>query len=149
MAFLNEEGLSHFLEKLKEIFVVKDEDSGGSISWEDIYPIGAVYISHTSTSPAELFGGEWTRINGYFLYAGDGTGTGGSNNITLTTSQIPSHKHNLGSYNGNIASGSNYTTIVFNNTNTTPDHYTNAAGGSQAHSNIPSYKTLYVWYRTA
>lgn len=32
-----------------------------------IYPVGSVYISMNSTSPASLFGGEWTQINGRFL----------------------------------------------------------------------------------
>ena len=35
-------------------------------SWRDLmlqaYPIGAIYLSYTSTSPASLFGGSWSRI---------------------------------------------------------------------------------------
>lgn len=69
----------------------------------DLYPIGSIYQSFDPTSPAELFGGYWTRIKGQFLLAAAdsadiGTednslcyrvvGTqGGSERITLTANQ--------------------------------------------------------------
>lgn len=34
-----------------------------------IYPVGAIYISASSTSPSTLFGGTWTRIQDRFLLA--------------------------------------------------------------------------------
>lgn len=71
-----------------------------------IYPIGSVYMSINSTSPANLFGGTWSRINGYYLYAGTGGTTTGSNtsgapsnntsgSTALTINQMPSHTHNI------------------------------------------------------
>ncbi|WP_101720759.1 phage baseplate protein [Eggerthella timonensis] len=57
------------------------------------YPVGAVYISYVSTSPASLFGGTWTAITGRFPYFNAGTATGGSNTHTLTVAQMPSHTH--------------------------------------------------------
>ena len=57
------------------------------------YPVGAVYISYVSTSPASLFGGTWTAITGRFPYFNAGTATGGSNTHTLTVAQMPSHNH--------------------------------------------------------
>lgn len=44
----------------------------------EAYPVGAVYISYVSTSPASLFGGTWTPITGRFPYFNAGTSTGGS-----------------------------------------------------------------------
>ena len=44
----------------------------------EAYPVGAVYISYVSTSPASLFGGTWTPITGRFPYFNAGTRTGGS-----------------------------------------------------------------------
>ena len=38
-----------------------------------IYPVGAVYISANSTSPASLFGGTWESIGGRFLLGADAT----------------------------------------------------------------------------
>lgn len=55
------------------------------------HPIGNYYISDDPTSPAELFGGTWTRLAGYFLYAeGDDAwigNTGGSSTLDFY------HKH--------------------------------------------------------
>lgn len=76
-----------------------------------IYPVGSIYMSVNSTSPATLFGGSWTRINGYYLYAGTGGATAGSNtsgassgstggpsnntsgSTAITVAQMPSHTH--------------------------------------------------------
>ena len=45
-----------------------------------VYPVGSVYMSTNSTSPATLFGGTWTKIAGRFLWATVNTPmrTGGS-----------------------------------------------------------------------
>ena len=42
------------------------------------YPVGSIYMSYNSTSPASRFGGTWTAITGRFLYANAGNGTGGT-----------------------------------------------------------------------
>ena len=62
-----------------------------------IYPVGAIYMSVSSTSPATLFGGTWEWIQDRFLLCagssyGAGT-TGGAATVTLTLNQIPSHNH--------------------------------------------------------
>lgn len=65
---------------------------------DSLYPVGSIYISYNSTSPASRFGGSWTQITDRFLLA-QGTSyrtagsTGGEADVTLTTSQIPSHTH--------------------------------------------------------
>ena len=61
------------------------------------YPVGAVYMSASSTSPATLFGGTWEQIQGRFLLAADsayGAGTtGGEAAHTLTAGEMPAHNH--------------------------------------------------------
>lgn len=57
-----------------------------------VYPVGALYMSTSSTSPATLFGGTWERIKDRFILAsGDTyttvTGTGGAATVTLTANQ--------------------------------------------------------------
>ena len=63
-----------------------------------VYPIGSIYCSYGSTSPATLFGfGSWAKIEGRFLLGANATyglgSTGGSATVTLTVNQIPAHNH--------------------------------------------------------
>ena len=64
-----------------------------------IYPVGSIYMSVNSTSPVSLFGGTWTQLQDRFLLGAGSTysngATGGAATVTLTSSQIPSHKHKL------------------------------------------------------
>lgn len=116
---------------------------------DDAYPVGAVYISYASTSPASLFGGTWTAITGRFPYFNAGTGTGGSNTHTLTVEQIPSHSHSsarIASNDSGVAADTHGATTWtsknwLQNTGTT--------GGGGSHNNMPAYQTLYAWRRTA
>ena len=45
------------------------ESKGYITSLNDIYPIGTIYITMGTKSPAELFGGTWTPIENRFLYS--------------------------------------------------------------------------------
>lgn len=64
---------------------------------DSIYPVGSIYMSVSSTSPATLFGGTWSQLKDRFLLGAGDTysngATGGAATVTLTTSQIPSHTH--------------------------------------------------------
>lgn len=80
------------------------------------YPVGSIYMSVESTSPASMFGGSWTQISGYYLYAGTSGGTTGgsstsgaaSGNTDYTTlsaaqSGLPAHNHGAsGSFEANF-----------------------------------------------
>lgn len=116
------------------------------------YPLGAVYISYYSTSPASLFGGSWTPITGRFPYFNAGVGTGGANSVTLTTAQIPAHSHTFtNSVYLNDSSGDeagNHSTWWTTQRSTTTIKTTNTGGGG-SFSNMPQYQTLYAWIRTA
>ena len=129
-----------------------------------IYPVGSIYMSVTSASPADLFGGTWERIKDRFLLASGDTysagSTGGEANHTLTVNEMPSHAHNF----DNCISGyppyslgrdgkDKYRMPLINILN--PDdtagagQYTNAAGNSKPHNNMPPYLTVYMWKRIA
>ena len=62
-----------------------------------VHRVGSLYWSSNSTSPAELFGGTWTQITDKFILAAGDTysngASGGSETVTLTISEIPSHSH--------------------------------------------------------
>ena len=70
------------------------------------YPVGSVYVSNKNVNPGTIFGGTWVAFgSGRTLVGVDGSDTnyntvektGGSNsqNITLTTSNLPSHTHTV------------------------------------------------------
>ena len=113
-----------------------------------MYPIGAIYMSVVSTSPATLFGGTWSQIKDTFLLAcGDtyanGT-TGGEATHTLSVDEMPAHTHSTGaalagSSNMGFPGGGvlNITTV------------TGSTGGGLAHNNMPPYLAVYTWKRTA
>lgn len=70
-----------------------------------IYPVGSIYMSVNSASPATLFGGTWTQLKDMFLLgAGDtysiGNATassptkdGGAATVSLAETNLPSHTH--------------------------------------------------------
>lgn len=60
----------------------EDEDwvyiNGQIAGYDGVFPIGYIYLSYDdSYSPSYLFGGSWTRLSGYFLYAGGSSATMG------------------------------------------------------------------------
>ncbi len=102
-----------------------------------IYPIGSIYMSVNSTSPADLFGGTWEQISGRFLLSsGDGYtsgATGGEATHTLTTSEMPSHTHSgttasAGAHSHGYGSGK-YIHLTTDG-DTTADTYGGNASGS-------------------
>ncbi len=65
-----------------------------------IYPVGSIYISVNSTSPATLFGGTWAQIQGQFLLGCNSAytagSTGGEATHLLTAAETPAHTHSRG-----------------------------------------------------
>jgi len=82
------------------------------------YPVGSIYMSVNSTSPATIFGGTWERIEGTFLLAATDNGssgaaqaagnTGGAASVTLTGAQsgLPAHSHGLNSHKHSVGAHS-------------------------------------------
>lgn len=57
-----------------------------------LWPVGALYLSQTNSSPAGTLGGSWTPVTGgRALRANASWGDVGSS--TITTSNMPSHTH--------------------------------------------------------
>ena len=124
--------------------------SGGVNIGKIIHPVGSVYISWSSTSPASLFGGSWVAITGRFPYFNAGTGTGGSNSHTLSINEMPSHNHETHSGVYQEPAAMHRSVMTTNNVWSTNDGaQINYRGGGAAHNNMPAYQTLYAWRRTA
>lgn len=119
-----------------------------------IYPVGAIYMSVNSTSPAELFGGTWEQIKDSFLLAAGSVyaagSTGGEAEHTLTIDEMPEHSHTFDGAGKTIAKGSDYNRPVdataYDESHT---YMTTPRGGNQPHNNMPPYLAVYAWKRTA
>ena len=120
-----------------------------------VYPVGSIYMSTASTSPAELFGGTWERIKDRFLLAVGDTytagSTGGEATHTLTEDEMPTHRHiiNPAGYVQDFAIGTGYTTAVIDPYGNKGDVLTSFKGGSQPHNNMPPYLAVFMWKRIA
>lgn len=139
-----------------------DYNSAHTGQWFDdillnVYPVGSIYMSINSTSPATLFGGTWQRIEDTFLLAAGSTyaagATGGEAAHTLTVDQMPSHYHGIGfATTAGEALGFGLTqTPAFQNRVIVSGNSSNTwgNGGNQAHNNMPPYLAVYMWKRVA
>lgn len=114
-----------------------------------VYPVGAVYISYVSTSPASLFGGTWTQITGRVLRAANDVSIGGSDTHTMTIAEMAAHSH-WGDDWACIASGEVVNAISGTWSNGNIKLQRNGyQGSSTPYSTLPAYQDLYVWRRTA
>ena len=121
-----------------------------------IYPIGAIYQSTVSTSPATLFGGTWAALGGRMLIGADGTytagSTGGEATHTLTVEEMPGHNHRQ-TYKVDNVVVEGATGIGTMSAGTAAQYnaaqYTANTGGGGAHNNLPPYLAVYMWKRTA
>lgn len=68
--------------------------------WDNVYPVGAIYISVNNTNPSTLFGGTWVQLTNTFLYAST---TSDSNATTATAGSkdavVVSHNHTQNAHN--------------------------------------------------
>lgn len=113
------------------------------------FPVGYIYQSYNSTSPANIYGGSWTQITGRFLYCDNGTWTGGSNTHTLSISEMPSHSHASSVPGGAALYINGQGNIRYGSVLDGSWHRTGLAGDGQPHNNMPAYQTCYAWRRTA
>lgn len=134
------------------------------------HPVGSLYISENSTSPAELYGGTWEQIKDSFILAAGDTyaagSTGGEAKHSLTNLENGPHSHEIVSY-GNA--DWYYKTASALGTKLQAQHHvmindisliidadesagylaTNTSGAGQPHNNMPPYYCMYAWKRVA
>lgn len=156
--YLDKTGLTYFWEKAKS----------------KIYPVGSIYMSVNSTSPAMLFGGTWEQIKGRFLV---GTGWNDANTITgygelgartinfpagdmggepwhtLTVDEMPTHNHS--GTGGEIemqmwrVMGGGDVIAFAQKVNIVQETLEKKVGGGKSYYQIPPYLSVYMWKRTA
>ena len=108
-----------------------------------IYPVGSIYLSTVSTSPAVLFGGTWSKLEGRFLLGASATytagGTGGTATEALTTSEIPVHNHTIDHTHADTATSTAnlaHTHSVSGTTAINSVGHTHGVSGTTAYNNV-------------
>lgn len=151
-------------------------ESVNHISMNDVFPVGAVYITAGNTNPGSLLGvGTWSaRAQGRFIVGvgsgndgaegrsyGAGNSATGSYRHQLTTAEMPSHNHNLMGSSGsdNDATGlrSGQSGVAgeassqtgYQSTNAHGSTWVSSTGSNGRHENSPPAFGLYIWQRTA
>lgn len=142
-----------------------------TLNLDTIYPVGSIYMSVNDTSPASVFGGSWEKIKDTFLLGSGDTyvngNSGGEATHTLTTGEMPSHKHDELFSNGAYATWEGFSNASQQGTRTVTGveipsynhmgnatgtyHYlfTSSEGGDTAHNNMPPYLVVNMWKRIA
>ena len=119
----------------------------------DAYPVNSIYISYSHTSPAELFGGTWARIEDRFLWGCKSTesigATGGESAHTLAVDEIPSHSHPFISTNEYSSTSGGWKNPAWGPGSNTTAAITGFTGGGAAHNNMPPYIQVSIWRRIA
>jgi hypothetical protein len=139
-----------------------DGAAGGTFTSTDmvnlVYPVGSIYASVVSTSPATLFGvGTWTAFGAGRVLVGLDAGdaafdtveeTGGAKTHTLTEAEMPAHTHPQ-TASTSASGGSRRFATDTNANGSVEDGTTSSTGGGGAHNNLQPYIVIYRWKRTA
>ena len=137
--------------------------TGVTATIANAYPVGSLYMNATNaTNPGTLLGfGTWAAFGeGRVLIGIDSSDTdfdtaeetGGSKTHTLTESQIPSHRHQVGSQDssaGNGGAAGNQEFVRDFGSGIGNPCNTSFTGGGSAHNNVQPYIVVYMWKRTA
>lgn len=124
-----------------------------------IYPVGSIYMSVNSASPASLFGGTWEQLKDRFLLGAGDTyvagSAGGEAAHKLTVDEIAAHGHDIGltEYSSGTTVEAWHLTlkesayVTYSNDTKRYTAPTNESGGGVAHNNMPPYLAVYMWKR--
>lgn len=141
--------------KIKELLAAQRAEDYAKIKF---------WISPDPTSPAELFGGTWERIEGKFILGASDTypagSTGGEAEVTLIEDQLPvidgtwmcpvPNDHADSAVTGH-AYGYDHNTSLPSWWGSGSDGirwgYGYKFGGGMSHNNLPPYYSMYIWRR--
>lgn len=125
------------------------------------HPVGSLYISVNATSPAELYGGTWERIEGRFIMGASDTypvgSTGGNLQMMLSPENIPAVEFSIPtndtqkndikvdkwgfmvSVSQETTDGGRFHTGLYGRTN----------NGNSPVDILNPYYSMYIWHRVA
>lgn len=158
-------------------YLILQGESTQKIKWsallDKLYPVGCIYQSASSTSPASFLGGTWERIKDTFILAAGDTyaagSTGGEAQHALSQAELPNLHGEISMHSEDENKASNLYRMsgVFDKSEIWPNgaweksaipEGTGAqsikkiifdAGANQSHNNMPPYLAAYIWRRIA
>lgn len=125
------------------------------------HPVGSLYFSENATSPAELYGGTWERIEGRFIMGASDTypagSTGGSATHRQTAKEVASHAHDIGTnMSGTLMTVPQWKFYITSVSQVNdPNGYecygmaTNTTGDGEPMDILNPYYSVYIWRRVA
>ena len=125
-----------------------------STIFDNIYPVGSIYMSVNNTNPSNLFGGTWTQLKDRFLLGAGSTytngSTGGSATQRLSAANLPSHTHPqyVATNGGSTSANLDYNGWVSNGKAVAQGIPTGATGQGTTFDIMPPYLVVYMWQRT-
>lgn len=126
-----------------------------STIFDNIYPVGSIYMSVNDTNPSNLFGGTWTQLKDRFLLGAGSTytngSTGGSATQRLSVANLPSHTHPqyVATDGGSTSANLDYNGWVSNGKAVAQGIPTGATGQGTKFNIMPPYLVVYMWQRTS
>ena len=166
--------------------VVGQEINDGSVVWTvqnirptalDSYPVGSIYMSVNSTSPADLFGGTWEAMPAGRVLLAQGTSewgveyqagsTGGEHEHQLSVGELPEHDHTAtcntaGEHNHSltvgydVSDGTGWGKYMPGTNRNLPTSSSGShvhaidisnTGSNISHNNMQPFLSVYMWYR--
>lgn len=161
---LNTSNLTHIAGYTDNGTKIKDVSKAVLKSWLGVnnsYPVGAIYISTSSTSPASLFGGTWESIASERVLMGVSSSHGAGSTVSAGLPNIKGAV--LDTWHGSGPSGSGALSVAVNGrgavrngddgTFTWGNFYFNAASYNSIYGNAstvqPAAYYVYMWRRAA
>ena len=122
------------------------------------HPVGSLYFSENPTSPAELYGGTWERIEGKFIMGASDTypagSTGGSATVIIGKTNLPNVRLNVETVYATSASGNYYDTVSLAGRSDASGSFsrtgrTSPLGDGTPLNILPPYYSAHIWRRVA
>ena len=164
---LNNPATKKYVDDLTEVISLAVQDNTDNIAalsnqisnisstiFDNIYPVGSIYMSVNSTNPSNLFGGTWTQLKDRFLLGAGSTytngSTGGSATQRLSVDNLPSHTHPqyIATTGGSTQANLDYDGWVSNGKAVAQGIPTGATGQGTKFNIMPPYLVVYMWQRT-
>ena len=126
-----------------------------------MHPKGSLFHSNDPTSPAELYGGTWERIEGKFIMGASDTypagSTGGSATHTQTMDETPKHNHGIGTNVPGDGFHNEQWQFYITSVKQVSDAsgydsygmWTESVGGNAPMDILNPYYSMYIWRRVA